>query len=421
MTFILVGLLLAYSVLSVGRLFSGGLKNAGYLYLNRAASQSEPSVKSLYAAEAFFQDAITLSGAEQGSTRGIGFTLGLKGDVNQAVSFLHEVDEPAPMFAHLGSRYHRLQQYEPSVLWYEEAVAAEDENGQLWHAYGRALELQGRLAEARKAYTTGWNLDMPENTDSLVSVLIEMNDVRTAEAVLRRTLEDVEDTPKRVEWWSMLGTLAIQQGRFDDAIDIYERALAEFPRNHLLQLGLGEVYLVRGDSLESVLAQFYVAHNNDDGGRSAMRIAELMTAKERFEEAWPWFDVAIQANPNNARWYAAYVNSARVGGQPNRAIEIGKAGLERFPEYGPLYSQLAAVFIEIGQFTEAEQAIRLALLHLPQPSADVWLRAGTIFEKNGNYEEARQAYEQVLILRPEEQRGKAGIARLTPESDSTDK
>jgi tetratricopeptide (TPR) repeat protein len=167
---------------------------------------------------------------------------------------------------------------------------------------------------------------------------------------------------------SGLAGVRAAQGRFDDAIRLYERAVALVPEPASLA-ALGDLYAAVGD--ERAAADRYA---------TVEAIATLQAVNRRLYD----------------RQLALF--RADHGGDLDGALEIARQGLvTRRDIYG--YDVLAWVLFRLGWLDEARQASDSALA-MGTPDARLWFHAGMISAGLGDDDRARTELTRALDLHP---------------------
>jgi len=158
------------------------------------------------------------------------------------------------------------------------------------------------------------------------------------------------------------------QGRFDDAIRLYELAVALVPEPASLA-ALGDLYAATGDDRAAA-----------DRYATVEAIATLQAVNRRLYD----------------RQLALF--RADHGGDLDEALEVARQGLEtRRDVYG--YDVLAWVLFRLGRPDEARDAIDKALA-MGTPDARLWFHAGMISAGLGDDERARAELTRALALHP---------------------
>lgn len=401
--------------LRMGEALGAAYRNQGYLLLDRALVSSSPKASAARQAQTLFKTALRLNHADSAAVRGQGMSLAVAGDRDGASAVLRASDAPQLAFGHLGDLAREAARLEEAEYWYTQALAAAPEDSGLWRSMGLVYDKQGRWAQARDAYATGWKFDREANASLLVAALIHVGEPEEAERILKLTLESIPVSADRGLWWQALGNLLRSTGRPAEAIGVYEAGLVEYRRNPALRVGLGRAYADAGDAT-TALNEFVTASQQDQSGAAAFAAAELLTEERRFAEAWPWFERALAANSNNPRWFVVYLTAARAAKDYERALRVGEQALRRFPGNGTIYHQIAVAYQQSGQPQQASTAIRKALDLTPEPGAEMLVRAGEIFAAAGSVEEAQSAFERALVLEPGSKRAAMGLKALAGEA-----
>jgi tetratricopeptide (TPR) repeat protein len=104
--------------------------------------------------------------------------------------------------------------------------------------------------------------------------------------------------------------------------------------------------------------------------------------------------------------------TARVAGNPERALQVSLQAIERFPAYAPAYYQAAILYRTLENRALATNAIAQALHTMNPPNAAYYVTAGEIYEWDGDTAKAIAAFEQAIALSPGHPEALAGLDRL---------
>jgi tetratricopeptide (TPR) repeat protein len=167
---------------------------------------------------------------------------------------------------------------------------------------------------------------------------------------------------------SGLASVRAAQGRVDDAIELYERAVAMVPEPGSLA-ALGDLYLISGEERAA-----------EDSYATVEAIADLEAVNRRLYDrqlALFWAD-----------------HDTRL----DEALAIAEASVEtRRDVYG--YDTLGWVLYRLGRFEEA-RAVSDRALAMGTPDARLWFHAGMISVALGDDERARDELSAALELHP---------------------
>jgi tetratricopeptide (TPR) repeat protein len=287
-----------------------------------------------------------------------------------------------------------------------------------WYLAGEVYREQEAWEYARKAILIAWEQNPAQTTTALAEVLRVQDDHQTLESILKQSLTNAPNAADRLTWWTILGEILREQERWEQAVEVYQNAIEEYPLEFTFSLGLGwAIYYSNGD-VELVQELFMKAIRlKPQNGTSYFAMGEILAKEARYTEADPWFRKAIERNPDIRWWHIIRGNTARDGGNLSLAINIYEASLGIFPDNGQLYYEIAWAYYLDGQFTKAANAIDDALRLIDPPNKWYYLRAGAIYEAVGDHEDALAAYRQVLVLEPDNDSASASVERLEKELD----
>jgi tetratricopeptide (TPR) repeat protein len=272
----------------------------------------------------------------------------------------------------------------------------------------------GRPEDALLAYQAAWTLDPKSGTLPLVNFLIKsQKDYRTAEDILRKSLDSYPNSRDWSLWSNRLGDDLRSQGRWDDALKAYEKTIIRTPYDWAAYVGIGWIKYERGDGLQPAISEFQkVIDIPESNGNGQYAIAQVLTREKRFEEADVWFTQAIALDPKARGRYLTRANAARESGDLTLALAVYQETLKRFPDYTAAYYEIAYAYRLNKQPAQAISAIDGALLRMAPPDASYYARAGGIYEWAGDASRALEAYRQALRIDPQNAAALGGVERL---------
>ena len=179
------------------------------------------------------------------------------------------------------------------------------------------------------------------------------------------------------------------------------------------------------DRFRIELARAYFCHPSGPERNAALarlyryRIHQLLSdrrlGQERFYEAREHIDAALAILPDDG-----YLVYARARTHYHRGdVEATVADLRRAIALEPFFAQaqndLACCLEATGQLEEAFALAWDLVSHMPLvPSADMWRRAGSLALKLKRLAQARDAWEHVLALAPDDEAAQAALDVLRP-------
>ena len=120
-----------------------------------------------------------------------------------------------------------------------------------WNDYGIGLLLQGDLRAAEKAFRTVTELD-PDYADGFVNVarvLVVEGEPEGAQTMLDEALSRSPDLAKAHYFY---GLTLKTQGRYDEALESFERAAEAFPRDRVVRNQIGRLHFLKREYPEAI-------------------------------------------------------------------------------------------------------------------------------------------------------------------------
>lgn len=166
----------------------------------------------------------------------------------------------------------------------------------------------------------------------------------------------------------------------------------------------------RPEAKLAALQQALVAYPGHMPARELLAVT--LAAAGRRDEALTVLEEGLQIVPDYTPLRKQAADLLLAGGDPAGAakILIGP-GLPRVATDPELHRLLARVYEQLGEPFLAAQTYRNLLVNAPRDGA-LWVALGTVLERSGQFDEARQAYRQALavggLTREEMARARAG-------------
>lgn len=156
-------------------------------------------------------------------------------------------------------------------------------------------------------------------------------------------------------------TAVMKQGRLDEAIKHYKRALRISPNLFQAHVGMGLV-CVRLGKIEEAVEYFEDALQiRPDSARVLNNLGALLAAQGKVDEALAKFERAVENNPGYSRSYYNIALLKVRKEQYNQAIIYFKEALKRQPYWPEACSGLAETYFTLGNIKQAVKYWREAL------------------------------------------------------------
>ena len=218
-------------------------------------------------------------------------------------------------------------------------------------------------------------------------------------AATRALGEHLKLQPRSKEAENLLGNIAMDQGRLDEAEEHFRRALGYEPNFADARNSLGILHQKRGRSDEAleefrrvvaVDADYAEAHNN---------IGVIMKDRGRKEEAVAAFRRAIQADPNFPGSYSNLALVLEESGQLKEAEAQFRNALRRDPGNVPVRTNFGGLLYLMERYDEARQELERATT-LDPSYASAWNNLGAALGRLGRVDEEIAAYRKAADLDP---------------------
>jgi Flp pilus assembly protein TadD len=210
--------------------------------------------------------------------------------------------------------------------------------------------------------------------------------------------EIIKANPDHAESHHLMGVLAFQFGRFDEAIASIRKALALNPDAAVYHCNLGLALQAKGQFKEAVAAlenalclrpEFPEAHNN---------LGALLVQLTKVAEALPHYEEALRLRPAYAEAHNNLGNAFQQQGKLEEAEAKHRQAIAIDPKYAEAYNNLGVALQRQGRLDEAvaecHQALRV------QPGyAQAHNNLGMALRHQGKWEDAAAHFESALSLK----------------------
>lgn len=206
-----------------------------------------------------------------------------------------------------------------------------------------------------------------------------------------------EDPEDRVEWSTMRGWALAELHRVDEALEVIEPLLDEFPENARLHCTRG-FSLLQADAISEAIEALEHAYELDP--QDELTITNLAYACERirdFNRACELYDSAIDLGIG-IDWALTHKAAALAhAGDLESAAKTLKRYLSLQPDDVDQWSELAILYADLGQLEAAFGAFEQAVLHAPD-AAEPRMNFGLTLARAGKTEEARAQLDEIVRI-----------------------
>jgi Flp pilus assembly protein TadD len=164
------------------------------------------------------------------------------------------------------------------------------------------------------------------------------------------------------------GVNADHQGKTDDAIQHYEKALTYSPDFYPAHNNLGSAYLGR-QSFEAAQTQFEAAlKTNQNDGQAHFNLAYVLMLTQRYPDAEREIEEGLQRRPDSAFGLFLQGSVYSRTGRPELAEKSLQSALKLDPKMPKVYLQLVYLYVQQKRTSEAISELETYLKAFPDSS-----------------------------------------------------
>jgi arylsulfatase A-like enzyme/Flp pilus assembly protein TadD len=188
-------------------------------------------------------------------------------------------------------------------------------------------------------------------------------------------------------------------GRVTEALDLYKRLVARWPRDAALYHDLAVAAGAAGLPKEAARAEQAALALEPSNAAAANGLGLLHVENGRTAEAAAAFEQAVKLDPSNATFWTNLGNARRAEGNASAAEQAYRTALELNPRYPDAANGLGVLLVQAHRASEAIPFFERALGGSPR-FAEARLNLGIAYQESGNVEKAAEQYHRVLELAP---------------------
>ena len=249
----------------------------------------------------------------------------------------------------------------------------------------------------------GINADVePRVTPEEVAVLEKLrplmaSDLGKAEESLRKQLKP--ECSAILDF--TLGGIQFQEGKLDDALKNYEKAVAKFPSFRRAWRNLGLIHVRNGKYDESIRAFVRMIELGGADGYSYGLLGFAYAAKQDFQPAEACYRIALLLQPENTEWRLGLTRCVFKEGKFEDAATLLDGLIQRYPDKPDFWLLQAHAYMGMKQPLKAAQDLE-ALGQLGQASAESLHTLGDLYLGENLPDLAADAYGRAVDIDPQQ-------------------
>ena len=241
-----------------------------------------------------------------------------------------------------------------------------------------------------------------------------------AESICREIIDQNASPQALAEAWDLLGLVEHRRGRFNEAVDRFERAVQLVPNNAELHSHLAEACRIAGRVDNAIDCARNAVRLNEELASAHNNLGLAMQDKEELELAASSFRRAIELQPSYAKAHYNLANVLRQQESFEEAESRVRKALARQPKYLKALNLLGVLLMDLRRLDEAIACLQGAHRESPNDPSSL-LNLGNALAARGDIQEAIESYERALAKRPNYEEALLGLGRAFEQLRQLDK
>ena len=371
--------------------------------------------KDLVKAETEFKTSINLDSGSEEAITNLAFLYNEEGDNKKAADLLASVPEgqrSSKIYAALGSTFEQQKEYKKAIESFRQALAIDKENLDAMRGLAQNLANDNQMEAALEEFRTIQDADPQDATAALrvAEIYRSMGKFDLAMENLKKASALVQDSME-IPYNEAL--ILEAQGKYDEAAQVLQKlvnrplpadARAGDKSNRALFLErLGNIYREAG---RPMLALETFRKIVDLGGENASR--GYQDVIDSYREQKQWTDAtrvaqeAVKKMPDDKGLKLTLAQQLADTGKADESVQLAKSALKGGPEDRDTYIMMSQIYMRLKRWKESEDSIAQAekLAAKPEEKEYIHFLQGSIYERQKKYDQAEQAFRQVLQQDP---------------------
>lgn len=256
------------------------------------------------------------------------------------------------------------------------------DNAALLFLYGRLLAVQERPEAAFRLYEVAAeaNPKAVEPHLRLVASALSFDPPRleTAEKAIKAAKEaelNLGQSTARVPYWE--GRVHLAQGKPEQAVSDFSRAVEDNPNEAEYQYWLGEAHLRNNGLYEALAAYEKALRLNSRMGEALRAMGHAELDRHQFKAARSYFARYRKAVPQDATILLDIGDSYNRQNQDAKAESAYRELIRRLPKHAKAHLQIGLIALRRGQLKAAEKALKTAS-QLDSNLGEAWCQLGLL-------------------------------------------
>jgi|GEM_PF-724711 len=311
-----------------------------------------------------------------------------------------ELDSENPnIYNKKGQALSQLQQYEAALVMHNAALERDRLNPQFLSDRAKNLFELGRYEEALGVFNRVQAIE-PDNIklwQNKFLVLEKLDRPKEATRLSREINNEyiklIQQKPQEAAVWIAQGDFFASAQMLTKAVESYDQAIGLKPDDYEAWFGKGQAFVQQSKSKAALAALNRALQLRPTSYRALQSKGRVYRQQFDFTQALTNYNRAIEISPDNA---SLWLDRGIVYNQ-QRNYTQGISSLTQASElnpYNPLvWQELVKAWLALRNDEKALATLNRAIQYYPQDS-QLWSQRGSIYTRNGQYNEACDIYRQ---------------------------
>jgi tetratricopeptide (TPR) repeat protein len=197
-----------------------------------------------------------------------------------------------------------------------------------------------------------------------------------------------------------LGTELLHQGRLNETMVQYQKALQIRPDYADAHLNFGNALLQQGKMDEAIVHYQKALQIQPDNAEACNNLGSVLFQKGRVDEAIAYFQKALQLKPDYMEAHSDLGSALFLRGNADEAILQFQKALQISPDCAGAHLNFGNALLQQGKMDEAILQFQKALQIQPD-NAEACNKLGNVLLKTGRVDEAISQFQKALQIKPD--------------------
>ena len=232
-----------------------------------------------------------------------------------------------------------------------------------------------------------------------VNQLVSLYNQGQISVVIQKAEVLVNKYPKTLIIWNILGVSLQAQGKLDQAITAYNKAISIKPY-YIAYGNMGNALKAQGKLDKAITAYNSALSLKPDYPNAYYNIGNVLQEQGKLDQAITAYNKALSHKPDYTDAYINMGSALKKQGKLDEALKAFNKAISLKPDYAEIYNNIGLIFHNQGKFDQAIDAYKKAISLKPN-YADTYSNMGNVFQAQGKIDQAITAYKNAISLNPQ--------------------